>query len=263
MKTVESILTPNMISILTLLATILIPIFIYFMESKSKILKYKVISITNILNEQDELTDQIKILFNGQEIESPHLIEIHFYNSGNIPIKADDFYKNILIKLDENVSVLTKSTEGIAPKDLKVDLLVNQNNIEILPTLLNSKDSFKIKFMTNKLSENIDVSGRILGVKSINEEKNKNTNKLYSGSIFLILLSLTLIWIQPQIRSLDPTTINLKLIFKVIAISTLMTMLNSILKQSGREEQAMIPMLVGITSVLIIVIQIFSNFLAL
>nr|WP_330375461.1 stage III sporulation protein AC [Inediibacterium massiliense] len=53
--------------------------------------------------------------------------------------------------------------------------------------------------------------------------------------------------------------INVDLIFKIAAIGILVSVLNLVLKHSGREEQAMMTTLVGIVVVLFMVIQLISN----
>ncbi len=51
------------------------------------------------------------------------------------------------------------------------------------------------------------------------------------------------------------------LIFKIAAIGILVSVLNSVLKQSGREEQAMMTTLTGLVIVLMMVVkEIFSLF---
>ncbi|WP_053957750.1 MULTISPECIES: stage III sporulation protein AC [Clostridia] len=52
---------------------------------------------------------------------------------------------------------------------------------------------------------------------------------------------------------------NVDLIFKIAAIGILVSVLNLVLKHSGREEQAMMTTLVGIVVVLFMVIQLISN----
>jgi stage III sporulation protein AC len=53
--------------------------------------------------------------------------------------------------------------------------------------------------------------------------------------------------------------INVDLIFKIAAIGILVSVLNLVLKHSGREEQAMMTTLVGIVVVLFMVIQLISD----
>lgn len=52
---------------------------------------------------------------------------------------------------------------------------------------------------------------------------------------------------------------NVDLIFKIAAIGILVSVLNLVLKHSGREEQAMMTTLVGIVVVLFMVIQLISD----
>lgn len=52
---------------------------------------------------------------------------------------------------------------------------------------------------------------------------------------------------------------QVELIFKIAAIGILVAVLNQLLKQSGREEQAMMTNLAGLIVVLMILLQEISN----
>ncbi|TCO79184.1 stage III sporulation protein AC [Marinisporobacter balticus] len=56
--------------------------------------------------------------------------------------------------------------------------------------------------------------------------------------------------------------ISVDIIFKIAAIGILVSVLNLVLKHSGREEQAMMTTLVGIVVVLFMVIQMISELFA-
>nr|WP_132243048.1 stage III sporulation protein AC [Marinisporobacter balticus] len=55
---------------------------------------------------------------------------------------------------------------------------------------------------------------------------------------------------------------SVDIIFKIAAIGILVSVLNLVLKHSGREEQAMMTTLVGIVVVLFMVIQMISELFA-
>ena len=53
---------------------------------------------------------------------------------------------------------------------------------------------------------------------------------------------------------------NVDLIFKIAAIGIIVAVLNQVLIRSGREEQAMLTTLAGVIVVLMLVIQMISEF---
>ena len=54
-------------------------------------------------------------------------------------------------------------------------------------------------------------------------------------------------------------TLNLDLIFKIAAIGIVISILNVVLKQAGKEEQGQMLTLVGVVIVLMLVIQLISE----
>ncbi len=54
-------------------------------------------------------------------------------------------------------------------------------------------------------------------------------------------------------------TLNLDLIFKIAAIGIVISVLNVVLKQAGKEEQGQMLTLVGVVIVLMLVIQLISE----
>lgn len=57
-------------------------------------------------------------------------------------------------------------------------------------------------------------------------------------------------------------TLNLDLIFKIAAIGIVISILNVVLKQAGKEEQGQMLTLVGVVIVLMLVIQLISELFA-
>ncbi len=54
-------------------------------------------------------------------------------------------------------------------------------------------------------------------------------------------------------------TLNFDLIFKIAAIGIVISVLNAVLKQAGKEEQGQMLTLVGVVIVLMLVIQLISE----
>jgi stage III sporulation protein AC len=54
-------------------------------------------------------------------------------------------------------------------------------------------------------------------------------------------------------------TLNFDLIFKIAAIGIVISILNAVLKQAGKEEQGQMLTLVGVIIVLMLVIQLISE----
>lgn len=147
---------------------IIITIIIYLKQRRNKLLNFEIISRTPLLSIEDEIKGNLQILYNGNPIEQVHLIVIKFINSGNTPITSNDFEIPINFKFGEESQIFTAEITEKNPTNLRASITIEGNSIVIDPTLLNSGDSITIKTLVSRFVD-IDIDGRIIGVKEIKE----------------------------------------------------------------------------------------------
>ena len=166
------------------LVVIILMIIIYKLQRRRKTLSYEIVSNTPLFNVHGEIKGRLQVIFDGKPInDKVHLVMVKIINSGNTPIKPDDYIHPISVNLGESAQILASEVYKTNPENIeasiKFKLIIeedsNNPNIATMksevilnPTLLNGGDSITLKILTTQIADDIIVDGRIVGVKKIN-----------------------------------------------------------------------------------------------
>ncbi len=88
-------------------------------------------------------------------------------NSGEIPIKASDFEGNIILNFEKDIEIFDLSLDDKSPTTLNAVVVKSSGGFSIKPTLFNSNDLITINAYVNKEMKQVQIQGRIKGVKNI------------------------------------------------------------------------------------------------
>ncbi len=162
--------------IVAIAAIVIIPITIR--QQKRKELTYEVASFTIVLkvNAGKEVKSRVQVLLDGQPVQNACVVILKIWNSGNVPIKREDFDNNQPLKIyfRGKTQVLEAEVLETVPGNIgteaKTSLKLNPENITIDPLLLNSRDLIVLRILVADLfyEDNIRVNARIIGGKIIN-----------------------------------------------------------------------------------------------
>lgn len=119
---------------------IIVPILT--IQRKVKKLSFNISRPVPLVKVDPPLQDSLKITFQGKEIESLYVHSIPFANNGNVAIKKDDYVEPLTIRFEEDASILSFGIRNIYPKGAKIDAVVLENSIKLIPILLNKGDRF-------------------------------------------------------------------------------------------------------------------------
>lgn len=157
----------------TSIIAVAIPLIIFFLQRQSKILSYEIIAKNHLLTINEEISGNIKILYNEHPVKNISLLIIKILNSGNIAIPVIDYENETPILL--NIGTMTKILSSVIieanPKHLSAKIEIKDNQILILPCLLNSTDSITLKLLLSDFKDEINFVSRISGVKNISNIK--------------------------------------------------------------------------------------------
>lgn len=154
----------------TIIAVIFAAIF-FKMQHQHKALSYKILSYTPLVI-RDVIGEKLQIVFEGKPVEDVYLSIIKIYNSGNTPIVYNDYERPINLYFGENSQILTNEVIEKNPDNLEVTTHIEGTKIMLDPLLLNKKDSITLKTILSQPDisiNNINIDGRIVGVKEIKE----------------------------------------------------------------------------------------------
>jgi hypothetical protein len=139
-------------------------------------LSYEFLSITPILQIARGFKEKIEIKLSGQIVKDVNLVNIRFTSTGGLPIKPDDYAKPIKL-IVINGRIVGADIINTEPKDLG-ELIESHDttSVTIKKVLLNSKDKFDLQILISEFSgkpNDIQIDGRIAGVKAIKESKDR------------------------------------------------------------------------------------------
>ncbi len=164
--------------------TILISYFLYRKQRQRKALSYEILSLTPLLSMNEEVKGKLEIRFSGEPVQQVHLVQIKITNSGNVPIVATDYERQVNLSFGEKAKILTVEVVETTPKSLQVAV---QKTIEgskekalLPPILMNQGDSFTFKMLVSSFAKPITIDGRIVGVKEIAKASKSSRRRLIS-----------------------------------------------------------------------------------
>lgn len=100
-------------------------------------------------------------------MKNVYLINLKFYNSGNVPIESSDFERLLSVDFGSNSKILSADIKDTKPQNLEIEYESSGGVLEFDPVLLNSKDSFSVKALVSDYQGVLDVDARIVGVNNI------------------------------------------------------------------------------------------------
>jgi len=123
------------------------------------------------------------------------LLVIKIANIGNVPITKNDYERAVSLNFSENVQILSNEISSTYPENLKAEIDIIENSIIVKPILLNGGDALTIKTLISEYDEKIVIDGRIVGVKTIeNQVRSFVAGKYFVSGVILMGISLLVSW---------------------------------------------------------------------
>lgn len=189
------------------LVAIALSILLPLIQRRSKRLSYEVISKTALLNIDKEITGRVEILLDGKPIKDVSLAVVKIINSGTVPIPANDYERPICLRFGNNARILSYEIIDRIPESLQPKIYMkdeNEANVTLEPVLMNGGDSVSLKVLISEIEENIEVDGRIIGVreidKVINYKRPSSRELLFKALCLLVGLILSLMAILAMVK---------------------------------------------------------------
>ena len=77
------------------------------------------------------------------------------------------FYEKVSFGFGKEARILEAEAVNVVPEDLLVELRTKKGRVELEPLLLNTRDSIRFKIIVSNFSGDLDIRGRVAGVKRI------------------------------------------------------------------------------------------------
>ena len=162
----------HLLEIITIIAVFVT----FFLQIRKKTLTYTVLTYSDLALVSDEGKSNIQILYKGKVVPKVQLVEIRIKNSGNLPIKPEDYIEPVSLRLP-NSRILSSEVKDAHSFGAYIDTkLSNRSEIVLSKTLLNPADFFDIKILLDDGFADLSVVGRIVGVSKIQNLTGREVN---------------------------------------------------------------------------------------
>lgn len=133
-------LTSSDWQLISIVAAVVIPLVIYLAQRQRKELAFSEFSRAPILSLQGALSGKVKINFDNNEVTNVEFFTFGLKNSGNVPIKPEDYEKQFSINFGESSKVLSVSTQQESPANINLQIVTSEHGVSMVPALLNPND---------------------------------------------------------------------------------------------------------------------------
>lgn len=217
------------IAVVTIVAAVLIPMWIYRKQRSKKELSYAVVSNAPVVRIKPAIADRIEILLDGKKITDARLAVLSVKNTGNVAVRREDYDEPITIQFP-NREILSGDVLSTEPKDLfptddgTTFLSLDGSSVTLKKQLLNPREEiqFSVLFKGKKVEPN--VRARIVGgvlIKVRDEQSKMILSRVKSTIAFVLGIAVTTL-IPPTIAALgwqiSTTHVILFLMFTAIVL---------------------------------------------
>jgi hypothetical protein len=153
-------------------------VYIFIRQTQKKSLSCELISSSPILKVADDFRNDLEIKFKGKLINSLTLVVVKFFNSGNVPIEQQDYFRPLSLTFNDQAELLSVDVVEEIPSNLGVSFRHDKKIIIIEPLLMNKGDSFTVQALVSQYSSFL-IDGRVSGVQRIVKAESQNSMNVW------------------------------------------------------------------------------------
>ncbi|MGN8248084.1 hypothetical protein [Pseudomonas sp. SMV7] len=173
------------------LTGIVVPVLLFLITpywgaifTENKALTYEVLEKKKLseLGADESVGSRLKMVFNGRDVKLGTYVVIAIENAGKAPVRAEDFYSDIVIKI-EGGEIISAQLIETQPENIPLQMLQQKSSVSIKPMLLNPGDRFLLKMFSDSDLKIVGVQSRILGVSAIERVQSPESSGLVVKSL--------------------------------------------------------------------------------
>jgi len=155
------------VGVLLALAAMVLSYRIYVGQKQQKRLTYQRLASFPLLTVKEALAGRISVAFDGNPVQSIHMITLRIRCAGNLPITVADYVKPLALYVEKAARVLSADIVESLPSNLRPVITVDAGSVTVEPLLLNPGDSFVVKLLVQDGSKYVFPEARIVGVREV------------------------------------------------------------------------------------------------
>lgn len=213
------------IGAIALIISTALAVYFYLRTRQVKKLAYEIIASEPLLTINEAHVGDVKILFKGEEVTDAHIVVIKLINNGNIPITEDDMNWPPAFAFGKETKILSYEITDKDPSTLPASLRLSrrERGIVLNKLLLNASDYITMKFLLTNYKSELQVTGRIIGVKEITKFSHSITSRIIKSSGFFLLIGVIASIIANFLASgssiINPNVLAISQTFLIIALA--------------------------------------------
>lgn len=134
----------------------------------------------------------LKVVYDGQDVDSPNLIMVRVGNVGKAEIRGHDFDGPVRIDFKEG-RILAVGVNDTSVPDISPDLEQAPNSVAFTPSLLNAGEWIDLQFVTDGPPEMPAIHARVAGqtaqMVDIKEERQRTWLPVLLGGLGLVIVA--------------------------------------------------------------------------
>lgn len=171
----------------SVLVAVVIALVGWYIQRKRKALSYEVMAKYPLVFVSDS-EKQVEISYDGMIVVAPTILVLRVRNSGNEPIRAEDFERGAEFIFGEDSEIISAAAIDVSPGALDVQLDVRDRSVAIAPLLLNAGDAFSVKILLENHST-LRAVVRVAGVKDFEERREGESESKYLGVLSILVFA--------------------------------------------------------------------------
>jgi hypothetical protein len=153
-------------SVLAVLA-ICVSFIIYQLNRKRKALSYRIVTKTTLFGVDKEIGGRVQVLLDGEPADKIGLVLIDIENSGNEPIKPEEFVRPLVFTFAPDTRVISADVTAMKPENLGAAVSFEASSVTVAPLLMNSGDEMSIKVLLKQFDGKVHGDARIVGIRDV------------------------------------------------------------------------------------------------
>jgi hypothetical protein len=175
--------------------SVAVPLLIWLVDNSSKELEAAIVSSTSLSPDANNYVSGLELSIDGKVLDDPYITVLEILNSGDLPILSSDFEEDLIFNAGNDAQIIRSEVAKVDPASLKPILKVNNNQLLIVPLLLNADDKIRLNILTVGDKPSWTINTRIVGISNVgltdlsvsNESDRKSMLRGVVGVMLLIL----------------------------------------------------------------------------
>lgn len=179
-------------SALVCAVTVGVMIVIFQRQQERKGLSYEILTLTPLAIVEEGHNSEVEIRYAGEPVEDVSLITLRIVNSGNVPITEDDYEFPVTFTFGKDAKLLSAEVLETSPEALKRNgrIAALKNKLLLGMFLLNAGDWVDVKLLVAGFGGQMEVDGRIVGVKDITVVKERRSYWFLLTAMLVLLTAM-------------------------------------------------------------------------